>query len=385
MAESRDLAIEVVEDATDVFGDQAQEVASELFDEVMEADGAEARATSFDGLIDHGRTEGKVHYYAGRIEAGDRAGFEARSADLAAYYVHRSAWENLVRNCDLNHVMWARVPTGRETCGWCYTLASRGFDYHSRESAMAGKHVGCDCVVVPGNADSEVEGLDLQWMRDCWADCSDAVGGPLTREETRALWDALDDGAKARWREKHGSKAYEAFHERRSVERICAEVERRDAGWLYNGVCTSTAEANHPTVLALRERYPEAFAEWQRQVSRAGYLRVTQSQRKHVRGTAQYRGATEPPSYFTVGCDGFSDVESEEAQRACLREVERLLRKYSGSGFPRILNGKWSGYEVITLPSEIGYDARSGTGTRMITIKYGDDAFHGYPRFDTSD
>lgn len=259
VAEARELAIEIVEDATGVYGDQAQAIAAELFDEIMEADGVSARAQVFGDLIDHAKTESKMHYFAAKLVDGDSAGFAADASDLAAYYVHRSAWENLVRNCDLSHVRWARVPTGRETCGWCYMLAARGFDYRSRESADAGKHVGCDCVVVPGNKDSVVAGVDASWLQKCWADCSETVGGPLTREETRALWDALPDEKREEWRRKHGSKAYEAFHDRESVERICAEIERRDAGWLYEGkVPTAIYEKQREEL----EEHEKAGVDW---------------------------------------------------------------------------------------------------------------------------
>lgn len=169
VAAMRQLAIEIVEDAVAVFGDQAQAVAADLFDEVMEADGEDARARLFDGLIDHGRTEGKVHYYARKLVDGDADGFAGDASDLAAYYIHRSAWENLVRNCDLNHVMWARVPTGRETCPWCLALAAKGFVYQS-EIAASHKHEGCDCVIVPGNKGSTIDGYDPDAIKRDHAD-----------------------------------------------------------------------------------------------------------------------------------------------------------------------------------------------------------------------
>lgn len=68
---------------------------------------------------------------------------------------------------------WARIPTGRETCGFCWMLCSRGADYRTMEAAgvksgnslkemlakhraggipsedMEQWHTGCDCKVVP--------------------------------------------------------------------------------------------------------------------------------------------------------------------------------------------------------------------------------------------
>ena len=47
--------------------------------------------------------------------------------------------------------MFARVPTGTETCTFCLMLASRGAVYHTRKTAgERGRfHRGCDCKVVP--------------------------------------------------------------------------------------------------------------------------------------------------------------------------------------------------------------------------------------------
>lgn len=61
-------------------------------------------------------------------------------------------------------IAWARVPTGRETCGWCIMLASRGPVYKTAESAgggdMLGWHTGCDCHVVPVFDREDWEGRD---------------------------------------------------------------------------------------------------------------------------------------------------------------------------------------------------------------------------------
>lgn len=50
-----------------------------------------------------------------------------------------------------NKRMYARVPSGSDTCAFCLTLASRGFAYHSAGDAgeMRKFHGDCDCEIVP--------------------------------------------------------------------------------------------------------------------------------------------------------------------------------------------------------------------------------------------
>lgn len=170
VAAARDAAIAIMRDCLAVFGDQAQALSAGLFDEICEAEGIDAEpGRMFDGLIDAGRLSEKVRYYAGKLAAGDWDGYAGSNADLAAYYVHREALANMERNCDMNEVRYARVGTGRETCGWCFMLSSRGFDYGSEKTAEAASHPHCDCIIVPGKKGvTEIAGYEPEAMRDRW-------------------------------------------------------------------------------------------------------------------------------------------------------------------------------------------------------------------------
>ena len=181
VADAREASIAVMEDCLSVFGDQAQALSAELFDEICEAEGIDAaQGAMFDDVIDRSRLADKAHYFAGKLVDGDWDGYAGSNADLAAYYVHRSALENMSRNCYENGVKYARVPTGRETCSWCYMLASRDFDYNSERSAAAASHSGCDCVVVPGvKGKTRIDGYDPDGIgRRMEADRSDVRRRP---------------------------------------------------------------------------------------------------------------------------------------------------------------------------------------------------------------
>jgi hypothetical protein len=145
----------------------------------------------------------KVHYYARDLVMDARAKFDKECADLAEFYVRRCAYENTVRNCGANNVMYARVPTGTETCGFCFMLASRGFVYHSETTAKGahGVHRNCDCIILPGkNGRTEIDGYDWRGMQERWGILLDEVGVDGTKGNTS--FDRRFDLIKAA--EKHG-------------------------------------------------------------------------------------------------------------------------------------------------------------------------------------
>ena len=198
MQASRDRAIEILGDCADVFGDRAQAVAAQLFDEVCEAEGIDATARMFDDVIDRDVMAGKVRYYAGSL-AGDEpdvVSFERMVSQLGGYYARRSAWANTLRNCERGKVRYARVPGGGETCQWCMMLAGRGFVYHSEASALSGSHGyhrNCDCVAIPGRRGrTAIEGYDPDACR-LLAERFEQIG------DRRDITGAQKEALKAAW------------------------------------------------------------------------------------------------------------------------------------------------------------------------------------------
>lgn len=230
VAEAREATIGIMQDCLSIYGDKAQALSAELFDEICEAEGIDAQpGQMFDDVIDASRLAGKVHYFAGKLVEGDWDGYAGSNADLAAYYVHRSALENMERNCYENRVRYARVGTGRETCGYCFMLSSRGFDYRSEKTASAGSHDHCDCIIVPGrDGVTKIDGYDPKEMRSRWRLCMDTLGG---EKELSAEFDALTESELAAIKGRNRSEKWTRW---RNVQ-VCNETEARDNGWLYRG------------------------------------------------------------------------------------------------------------------------------------------------------
>lgn len=244
VSEARECAIEAVDLAVSAFGDQAAGVACELFDEITGMD------SEIYDVIDPAYIDQKVRYYARKIVEGDYFGFTADVRDLTKYYVKRSAFQNMVENCERNDVLWARVPSGLETCAFCFMLSSRGFAYTSERSALVSKktkrayHLHCDCVAVPGFAgideDSQIEGYEPSKMADRWSECARAVGA-----------DSLPNAEARR-------------------KAVLKEVETRDWRWLYTGdvpEIDTSALSNKK----LKKLQRESSLEW------SGYVNLSKS------------------------------------------------------------------------------------------------------------
>ena len=155
VAEVRNEAIEAIKDSLNAFGDQAASVALDFLEDIVASYGLNV-STSIVDAIDDAMIDGGVRYAARKLIEGDIAGFTGDVADLSRFYTKRIAFENMVANCESNNIRYARVPSGFETCEFCIMLASRGFVYHTAQTAGEGHayHKSCDCVVVPG-----VEGI----------------------------------------------------------------------------------------------------------------------------------------------------------------------------------------------------------------------------------
>lgn len=98
---------------------------------------------------------------------------------LAADEVKRLANQTMTNNCIRDGVRYARVPTGFETCGFCIMLASRGFVYHSADTAGAFDHYhrSCDCVVTAGFPGlTEIEGYNVDEYLDLYLEATNRLG-----------------------------------------------------------------------------------------------------------------------------------------------------------------------------------------------------------------
>lgn len=234
VAERREAALEYIDSALYAFGDQAGELACDLYDELALASGAASRAELVSDVVDWGKVESKVRWLAQNLVEGEPGKFERGVTDLTRYCVKRSAFENMERNCERNDVRYARVTSGTETCPFCFMLSSRGFVYRSERTAegLHGYHDRCDCVAVPGfeglGQDGQVEGYRPDEMYGRWSQCEKALGGS---KQIREGWNALSKAEKSKYKGESLGEKWRRYY----VDRVNSEVSTRDWKWLYTG------------------------------------------------------------------------------------------------------------------------------------------------------
>ena len=173
VAEVRNAVIAIMQPACGASSTLAARLAAEFYD------GLRARFGIDDGFtaeVDSQRvpeaTEGAVRAFVqDLVDDNPIEQFVGKCADRIDYETRKAANECMAYNAknDPKKPRWARVPTGAETCQFCIMLASRGFVYHSEETASHA-HAHCDCRVVVSwdKKNPAVQGYDPEKYYDMW-------------------------------------------------------------------------------------------------------------------------------------------------------------------------------------------------------------------------
>ena len=168
VAEKREAAKLIMEGFVQAYDDKAAEFASQWYDYRAEQGGARLKQAVTMTVYEPGSVDDVARYQAKKLAKEGDAAFARACGEFARNDAFRSLNETIIANVGRDRdkgAMFARVPTGAETCTFCLMLASRGAVYHTRKSAGEFKHFHrhCDCKVVPGfedNPDAElVEGV----------------------------------------------------------------------------------------------------------------------------------------------------------------------------------------------------------------------------------
>jgi len=245
--EVRSASIEILTSVADEYGNAAASAACDLYDLTMWAEDIIDLPRAEPAEADRAGIERAVRYQLRKYLDGDIDGYLKAIQDAAHYHVRRQASKTTIKNAERDNryvlrgglgdtednqrygplhqataevgysrrtrfprrrysggalqpgdIAYARVPTGAETCTYCMMLASRGFAYHTEESAGHADHRGCNCLIVAGvHGSTTVQGVDLQEQYDTWKEMATADArhdkGELSDEEWQAQKRAIVD------------------------------------------------------------------------------------------------------------------------------------------------------------------------------------------------
>lgn len=118
-------------------------------------------------------------------QIGSQDDLEQFIGDYIQQHARLSIRDNIEN--DPTRPRWARIPRGAQTCAFCMMLSSRGFVYHSDESAGAGMnlyHAHCNCQIVPSWGKTRISGYDPSSYARMWDDAKN-IAGPQANYKQR--------------------------------------------------------------------------------------------------------------------------------------------------------------------------------------------------------
>lgn len=203
VAQVRKFTYELMQDALPNFTDIAETLSCDFMEAVAEEHGWDDVKPEIVGSTDFRMVDKRLHYLAGHLANGDAEKYREGVLDVTRFYIKRSAQDAMVANCDKARLRYARVPSGFETCAFCFMLASRGFVYSSELKAGLGHsyHPNCNCTVVPGaKGRTAIDGYDPEGMYKRWEACAQTVGShdadAVMKEVATRNWHWLYTGKK---------------------------------------------------------------------------------------------------------------------------------------------------------------------------------------------
>jgi hypothetical protein len=199
-AVARDALLEAVPLLVREYGDLAATAAAEWFEQVRPYAGFNAQTVE---AVSTDQVQGAVRYAAGNLWSDEPQLTLAELTGAIQRFVMYSGRQTVARNAqhDPSKPRFARVPTGEKTCAFCEMMASRGWVYHTKDTAGLTEkfHDDCTCQIV-AEWDSEsahIVGYDPDAMYARYLSARHAVGGDpsdILAEMRRQNPDLYTDG-----------------------------------------------------------------------------------------------------------------------------------------------------------------------------------------------
>lgn len=184
----RDGLLEIVPIIVREYGDLAATAAAEWYERVRAEEVGGSYYARPGALPDEARVQGSVRWAADSLFGDNPTHTLELLNGSIQRYISYGARDTIAREARLDprKPRAARIPSGAKTCAWCLMLASRGWVYHTKESAGdTGRGVGddfhdeCNCQIVMSfdRMAEHIAGYDPDALYGMYKAAWEAAGG----------------------------------------------------------------------------------------------------------------------------------------------------------------------------------------------------------------
>ena len=201
----RDELLDFVPRLTQAYGSLTAQAAADWYERVRAEQVSGSYAATLGDVVPTDRVQGTVRYAAGNLFTDTPLDVLSVLNGAVQRFVAYSGRATVARNAyhDPAKPRYARVPRGPKTCAFCEMLASRGWVYHSTQTAGLEHeyHDDCHCQIVPewDKEQSHIAGYDPDAMYSRYLEAAGVVGNThdqkaIVAEMRRAFPDNYTDG-----------------------------------------------------------------------------------------------------------------------------------------------------------------------------------------------
>ncbi|MBQ0142186.1 MAG: hypothetical protein KBT06_05215 [Prevotellaceae bacterium] len=191
------------------YGEGSAELACQMYDAMAEMANAAVDAAVPAATATYAETARAVQGSLLQSPTGQKL------PQIANRLVKQAAADTTVQNALRDRAEWAWIPSGSETCGFCITLASNGWQKASRNMLKGNHathiHANCDCMfAIRFSKNDSVKGYEPDYYKKLY----DEASGGSSSEKVKALRRQLED------RDKINAQKRAAYAKRNENESI---------------------------------------------------------------------------------------------------------------------------------------------------------------------
>ena len=186
------------------YGEATASLSAQMYDEVAEASGVTVPSAEVANTVSYSEMTKAINGVTKTQTTNKNIG------NVVSRYTKRAAEDTTLNNAERDGAQFAWVPMG-DTCVFCLTLASRGWQYMSKSARKNGHashiHANCDCTyAVRFSEDDDVEGYDPKVYQNMYYSAEGSTPSEKINSMRRIQYQSNKDKINAQKRANYAEK-----------------------------------------------------------------------------------------------------------------------------------------------------------------------------------